>query len=473
MKNLFTWLLLLAATVVGHAQTNPRLIVKRGYGTANYAPLDTAYVLANPTPAGQVFSRWTATAALVLSDTMAVPTRVRPPVRAATLTPSYRATPVWTAVQTVFTNGSNLYYYFPRPAAQLRGIISFHHGATGNASGWFTKVESRTFLNYAVEQGYAVFATESTDRLGNPNAPKQWSNGGTVASNADVRNIQAMLASFRTQGFITATTPVFGVGFSQGSSFTSIIASLLAFKGNALGALPGLTPAINTTLSPTYWMAARQDTLADRTRLQQCVSNYQLLRGRGIPARLMVHEPFPVTPNRFWRIAGIDSVMSRDIYTRLKNGGFLNARDFLNFNPRNASPWQAVLPAAYQPFFGDIDDQLYICFTEHKFHSDQVADVIRFFNRFAAPAITATQPATAAPAVALYPNPTSGYLHYVAPAAVLEASVFDGLGRVVLRAGGSGPTGQLDAQALPAGLYVLRLRTAAGPLPALRFTKEQ
>ena len=80
-------------------------------------------------------------------------------------------------------NGSNLYYYLPAPAAQLKGIISFHHGATGNASGWVSKLENRTFLNYA------VFATESVDRLTNPNAGKQWSNASTVVTNPGVQNI--------------------------------------------------------------------------------------------------------------------------------------------------------------------------------------------------------------------------------------------------------------------------------------------
>lgn len=470
MKKLFSLVLLVVATGAGHAQTTT-LTVRGGYGGGAYAPTDTAFVIANPTPAGQVFDRWVATPAGTLSDTFAVATRVRPPARTATLVPTYRPAPVWTAVQTTF-NGSTLYYYFPRPAARLRGVISFHHGATGNASGWFTKVESRAFLNYAVAEGYAVFATESRDRLGNPNAPKQWSNAGTVASNPDVQNIQAMLASFRTQGLLTATTPVFGVGFSQGSGFTSIIASLLRFQGNMLGAIAGLPQAISVTTSPTYWMASRQDTLADRQRLQSCFDNYRILAGRGIAARIVVHEPFPVTPNRFRRIAGLDSATSRDIYTRLKNSGLLDARDFLNFNPRAASPWQAVLPATYQSYFGDIDDQLYVCFTEHKFHADLTHDVIRFFNRFALPNVLATVPATALATPALYPNPAIETVRYTAPLPVSRLDVYDALGRLVLRTAGTGTSGTLAVAGLPAGLYVVRLNTATGPLPTLRLVKE-
>ena len=48
-----------------------------------------------------------------------------------------------------------------------------------------------------------------------------------------------------------------------------------------------------------------------------------------------------------------------------------------------------------------------ICFTEHKFHSDQKYDLIRFFDRFATSIITATTPvAFVAPALQAYSTPT-------------------------------------------------------------------
>ena len=47
-----------------------------------------------------------------------------------------------------------------------------------------------------------------------------------------------------------------------------------------------------------------------------------------------------------------------------------------------------------------------ICFTEHKFHSDQKYDLTRFFDRFAASIITATTPvAFIVPALQAYLNP--------------------------------------------------------------------
>ena len=55
-----------------------------------------------------------------------------------------------------------------------------------------------------------------------------------------------------------------------------------------------------------------------------------------------------------------------------------------------------------------------ICFTEHKFHSDQKYDLIRFFDRFAVSIITATTPvAFVTPALQAYPKPTPSWVALV------------------------------------------------------------
>lgn len=255
---------------------------------------------------------------------------------------------------------------------------------------------------------------------------------------------------------------MFGVGFSQGGGFTSLILALLGFRANCLGAVPGITAALRQTTSPTYFMASRRDTLEDPQRLRKCRSNYQLLRGRGIQTQLKIHEPFPVTPNRFRRIAGVDSATSADIFNRLRTGGFLDARNFLNFNPRAASPWRAAMPAAYASFLNDVDDQLYICFTEHKFHSDQEYDVIRFFDRFAASIITAATPAASvASSLHAYPNPTLGWVilanNQATPRAV---EVLNALGQRLLELPlEAGTTHRYDLSDLLPGVYFLRSAT--------------
>ncbi|OWP61645.1 hypothetical protein CDA63_18300 [Hymenobacter amundsenii] len=102
--------------------------VRGGFGGGTYAAKASASMLANPTPVGFVFDHWQTTVAL--RATFAVPTRLDMPARAM-LSPVYRAASAWTSVVKVRPNGSNVYHYYPAPAAHFKGIMSFHHGATG------------------------------------------------------------------------------------------------------------------------------------------------------------------------------------------------------------------------------------------------------------------------------------------------------------------------------------------------------
>ncbi len=469
-KNLFT--LILGLTTCFVQSQNSTLTVQNGFGGGTYALNDTVYALANPTPTNFVFAKWQHTNGAI-ADTFAVPTLLRKSNAAQTLTPQYTASAAWTERYEVI-NGSNVYFYFPRASTQLRGVISFHHGATGNAAGWVQKLENRTFLNYAVSQGYGVFATESRDRLTDPNAAKQWSNNTTLATNEDARNIQSLLDTFRVRGYIMATTRKFGVGFSQGSGFTSLVSALLGFNANCLGAIPGINAAIAQTQSPTFFMSSRLDTLEDNQRLQKCITNYNTLVSRGIPTKIMIHEPFPITPNRFWRIEGLDSLKSVDIYNRLKNNGFLTTKNFLNFNPRAASSWKSVMMPTYNAYLNDIDDQLYVCFTEHKFHSDHQYYVIEFFNRFASPSVSVKEQLSSLAALRLFPNPNDGLLQFACTEGFKKINIFDVNGRLVQTQSFTNAvkSSAIEISQLSVGIYIVQITLENGERVSEKLVKK-
>lgn len=378
---IYRWIFLFFFLGTGFcAAQNNNLIVNAGFGGGMYTLGDSVFVLANPAKAGFVFSKWLTNTAL--SDTFCVATKVKALNTDAVLSPVFIPAPVWN-FNNEMINGSKVYSYFPAGPGLLRGLILFFHGSNGNGASWFNKVENRNFLNTAVEHGYAVMATESVDRITGGSQPWQWNNAVTINSNPDILNINYILDTFKTRGWINADTRLFGVGFSQGSGFCSIIAALKNFNANSLGATPGINAVIAQTLSPTYWMASRQDENADPQRLNKCISNYNTLVSRGIPAELHIQEPFPVTPNRFWRIPSVDSSSSVDIYNRLKINGYLNDHDFVNFNPDAQTSWKLVMQPTYNSVLDDIEDQVIISYTEHKFHSDQVHYILQFFDLFA------------------------------------------------------------------------------------------
>lgn len=78
--------------------------------------------------------------------------------------------------------------------------------------------------------------------------------------------------------------------------------------------------------------------------------------------------------------------------------------------------------------------------------------------------VTSSAAAQAAQQVQLYPNPTSGQLTLLRPAhwGSTQVSVLNSIGQVVLRRVLPAADTQLDVQALPAGVYQLRLTTPQG-----------
>lgn len=429
MKNLI-YIFIVLFSINSYAQT-VTLTVNDGFGGGVYNTGDSVFVLANPTPDNFVFEGWQTNT--VLTDTFCVATMVKNITSNTVLTPLYSTAPSWTeAYDTI--NGSNVYYYFPTVAANLKGLILFFHGSGGNGGSWFSKFENRTFLNYAVAKGYAVLSTESVDRITGGTPPWQWSNSPTVSTNIDIQNIDNILDTMNASGFINTTTKIYGVGFSQGSNFTSIISALKNYTANSLGSTPGANQAIAVTLSPTYWMSSRQDLFQDPLRLQKCITNYDTLVSRGIDAELHIHEPFPVTPNRFWRIPTIDSAMSYDIYNRLITANYLDNQHFVNFNPFASSAWTSIMQPTYNLQVGDIEDQINICYTEHKFHSDQMYYIIKFFDRYANNGTTGITNFLTNNSVAVYPNPTTSELNIPLPlGSSFTTEVVNALGETVLK----------------------------------------
>lgn len=435
------------------------LTVNNGFGSGKYPAGDSVFVLANPTPENFIFERWNTTVAL--SDTFCVATVVENLSSNAVLTPVYAFVPEWIQTAEVI-NGSNVYTYFPTQAANLKGLILFFHGSNGNGSSWFTKLENKAFLNYAVAKGYAVLSTESVDRITGGLPPWQWSNNTTINGNPDIQNINSILNSYIGQGKISATTPLFGVGFSQGSGFCSIIAALKNFNANALGATPGINAVIAQTLSPTYWMASRQDENADPLRLEKCIANYNTLVSRGIDAALHIHEPFPVTPNRFWRIEGMDSILSSDVYDRLRNNNYLDDQGFINFNPDANTVWKSALQPTYNAVLDDIEDQVIICFTEHKFHSDQMYYVIRFFDQYALGATSAMGMDDTGSNIKVYPNPFHTSIQVLNLQGNETFMLSNALGETVYEGRN---IGEQDFSALQGGIYFLTIYTGSKTTP--------
>ena len=378
-------LVLLVSACQDHGTTTPTPVptptpttatvqVSSGYGSGTATIGDSVYVWSNVAPAGQVFDKWTGDV-----QGMKYPnewkSKVKLPATGLKVTATYKASTNFTWVKETI-NGSQVYYYVP---AGYKGIVLPFHGLGGNATGWVgASSENENFVRYAVANGYAVVVTESVDRTN-----KRWSNATTVATNPDILNIDAILANLKQRNILTNQANLFGVGMSQGAGFCSLITYLKNFKSGALYCVPGLGPVFDVSTVPVIWNMSRNDVTEEPTRLADGYTNFLKLSNRKIRSEFYANEPSPMYPERFTTIPGVDVATSNQIYNDLKKGGHLDANDFVKVNPRQSEAWKTSLSAsiaANKTLVSEIEDQVFVCYTEHKFHKDSNGRTIAFFN---------------------------------------------------------------------------------------------
>jgi hypothetical protein len=349
------------------------LQVNTGSGSGLFEAADTAYIFADNTTANQVFDKWTGDISF-LQNPNEWRTILKMPASNVTVTATFKTiTPI--AFTNTVINGSQVYYHIP---ATYRGIILPFHGAGGSATGWTTSnLENLEFCKYAAANGYALVITESKDRTN-----KQWDASGLAS--VDIANIDVILNSLQTSGIIAAGKPLYGVGMSQGSGFCSLITAAKNYKAGALYCLGGIDQVFNQSTAPIIWNMAAKDLTEDANRLITAKANYDKLLARGIACSYQVNEPTPLYANRFTIASNISTAASTEIYNSLKNGGYLDANGFLNIDPRLSNAWQAAMPATYQTaaYIGNIEDQLFVSYAQHKFYKDANYRTIQFFNRF-------------------------------------------------------------------------------------------
>ncbi len=361
--------ILSAVTVAAQIQ----LTVNGGYGGGKYRGSSRyAHAWAAANPPNMVFDKWTGDTHLVL-DEYSWRTRVSLKQKNINLTATYKSAPAWTT-SSGSINGASYIFHFP---SNISGLVFRFHGTGGSGSTFFTKSEDRIMAADLVAAGFAVASLDSANRV-----DRQWSTDQT-ASNPDVINLQDLINRFISQGRITATTPIFVLGQSNGGAFAPRAAHLLKLAGNnikgaAVFCSQGIAFSGQTTV-PTTWNIVQNDEILGASGTQGAFNSYQAVFGRGIAAQINLNIPSPVYPQRFARIPGVSLSDSQIIYDSLKNNALLDGNDYLLVNPQSSN-WASVIPAAYNSFRNDINDQLNVCFTAHEFFSDHNNRVIAFFN---------------------------------------------------------------------------------------------
>lgn len=241
MKILQILFLGLSLSLIVAAQ-RPKVTVNAG-SSGTYKGQSAVHVWADPNPPGMVFDCWTGDIA-ALQNPLEYHTLLRSLKSNVNLTATYRDAPDWNPTfETI--NESAIGSYFP---VLPRGVIFHFHGAGGSAVGLFNNSEQRIFANEAVANGYAVVSLSNVDRVN-----RQWNPNPFIESNPDMQNVQAAVNSFVARGLMTAATPVFATGISNGGAFAPRVSRTLNFRGTAIFIASGTINVMTQTTVPTIW----------------------------------------------------------------------------------------------------------------------------------------------------------------------------------------------------------------------------
>ena len=348
--------------------------VANGSGSGTFDASRTLPVWADSPESGRVFDRWTGDTDALVDPASAHTVILASQTRAAvTVTANYHSTATWPATSEPF-NGVTLNYYFP-PGA-FAGVITLHHGTGGSGANFFQKIEYRAFCEDAAARGYGLVALDSLDR-GN----RQW-DATVAASNVDIQNVQAALNLLTARGLMTAITPRFALGMSNGGGFTSKVAYFLGYTAaDSYCAQASNGNLSNVPIMGNMAMNDANDNVGTAGN-DQALVNFGSAVARGVSASFARNAPAPLNVNRFARITGLTPPDSAAIFQSIKSAGFLDAQDFLTAPP-STSGVQNSIPAAYTLYRSPILDQLSATYTEHQFFSDANRRTLTFF---AAPA---------------------------------------------------------------------------------------
>lgn len=394
----------------GTASAPPSVTVTSGSADGYSGPGDTVHLFADPAPAGQVFDHWAGDAALLL-DPEAWHTTFILGSQSANFTAVYRSAPAWPPVQ-ASVNGADFWYFVP-PSA--KGLIFCFHGRGGTGPSWFQRPATRQFLDEAVAAGYGVAALTSIyDQPSltpgaDPNSGMGWNltfdlsdYPASLSQNPDLQNVKAGLDLLASVNLITASTPLFAAGSSNGGRMSVRAAAALVPSNTGyspfLAVVNHVSQGDPAQLMDTYAIPVRFDMQVndhgngDIVSYQDAQAYSQGMASRGVPSEFELNQPAPVYPTRFTRIPGLSASDSQTIQQALKAGGYLDARDFIvmkgpsgsdpNDPMLNPSSWTGLIPSAYRTLsiLQGIQDELQDAYAEHGFFSDPDDRDLAFFK---------------------------------------------------------------------------------------------
>lgn len=380
-----------------------QVTVTGGFGSGSYAPGATVHVWADVDPRGEVVTGWSGDDELLDRPTEWRATFTMPSrdvALAATVAPQDLDLTVERFKGVTSLDKTVRYHLFPA----MRGVVVMSHGTGGN-SGYIDNVETFPVALALTRAGYGVVSFEAEEAVAgdlNGDGKERWA-PGYATSNVDLRNVNALLASFEARGLLSDRTPRFAMGMSAGGSWSHRLGtveattSASAFPELRFEAVISYCADASATLSgslsttPSAWYLCGADDNGEVSNAE-AEANEATLRGRGIPTDLAINPPSPLHDQRFARAVGVTSTESAAIADELRAGGFVGTDGFIDTDANAIAAAMSANPSAFPTVVaqtpsgrGQIVSQLGAMRAEHQMYSDLAARTVAWFDRFNAP----------------------------------------------------------------------------------------
>lgn len=264
-----------------------------------------------------------------------------------------------------------------------RGMVYLFHGSGGSAD-FAERVETTDVLNRLLAQGYGFVSTSSTERTGN----QRWNvSNASTTTNPDLARLGRLQAQLVATTPLEASTPLVGIGMSNGARFVTLWGQAWKNSGysvKAIWASMGRTAAPfdgpGQLTVPTVFSTAENDFTSPPGPI---IATYNTARNAGTPAELYVSRERKLNPGQFERIPGVDPAEARQVVAALIATGVWNAEG-VRVEPdilRAVSRAQAAsFPASVSAQRGEIANETALQLAVHQFTAEYAGQVIDFFN---------------------------------------------------------------------------------------------
>jgi len=262
------------------------------------------------------------------------------------------------------------------------GLVYFFHGSGGSAA-FVSRIETTEMINELTSRGYGFVATESTLRTGT----RRWAvSDPSLVTNPDLARLTRLHAAMITVTDVTATTPILGIGMSNGARMVTLFGQSFADAGYPVAAIAPYAGRVADPVAaaggltvPSFFVINVNDQIVDNAAI---ITNYEDAVANGTPAVLTTKYEEPLRAMRFTRIPAIDESEAQAVRRAFEATGVWDATGdrIVDIEPAIDLLSQVDLPTSVRSERGAIRSQVQALLGLHQFTALYKSPLADFFD---------------------------------------------------------------------------------------------